>query len=144
MAKTITVGGQSITVLPFSDYYFEFIRNLFDAEGNAIMDLVRHSAVIEMTVEVIAPSLPKRFYRKGTDKYYWTGTTQDFGDLVNGLYVAYWRFELDAATAAKDEARIQVAKDQIAIVTKAETPDTVAELEAELAKIKNDYAVITQ
>lgn len=144
MSKTITVGRQNIIVLPFSDYYFEFIRNLFDAEGNAIMDLARHSAVIEMTVEVIAPSLPKRFYRKGTDKYYWTGTTQDFGDLVNGLYVAYWQFELDGATAAKDEARIQVAKDQIAIVTKEEAPAISAELEEELAKIKGEYAVIAE
>ncbi|MGL5059103.1 MAG: hypothetical protein ACRC62_03895 [Microcoleus sp.] len=140
MTKSITIGGQRVNVLPFSDYYFEFIRNLFDAEGNAIMDLARHSAVIEMTVEVIAPSLPKRFYRKGTDKYYWTGTTQDFGDLVNGLYVAYWQFELDAATETKNEARIHAAKSQIAIVTKAETPD----IEAELAKIKNDYAVIAE
>ncbi|MGL5065744.1 MAG: hypothetical protein ACRC62_37725 [Microcoleus sp.] len=140
MTKLIAIGGQRVTVLFFSDYYFEFIRNLFDAEGNAIMDLARHSAVIEMTVEVIAPSLPKRFYRKGADKYYWTGTTQDFGDLVNGLYVAYWQFELDSATEAKDEARIQAAKGQIAIVTKAEPPG----IEAELAKIKNDYAVIAE
>jgi hypothetical protein len=138
MNKTMTVGGQRITVNPFSDYYFEFIRSLFDSEGQLLMDLGRHSTIIEMTAEVIAPGFPKKLYRKSGERYYWNGTVEEFGELLNGLYLAYWEYQLDAANETNNVPGIEQAKAQIEIVRPSEP---MAEQDKKIAQELEDQEI---
>ncbi|MGL5061091.1 MAG: hypothetical protein ACRC62_14050 [Microcoleus sp.] len=134
--KTMTVGGQRINVNQFSDYYFEFIRSLFDADGQLLMDLGRHSTIIEMTAEVIAPTLPKKLYRHVGDRYYWNGTVSEFGELLNGLYLAFWEYALDAAKAEGNQSTINQAKAQIEMVKPPDTTKSAQRTPEEWAELK--------
>jgi hypothetical protein len=113
--KTMVVAGQRISVAPFSDYLLQFLHDLF-IEGELVMDLRKHSAVIEMAAELVAPALPKRLYKKSGATYYWLGSMLEFGELVSGMYLSYWQYELERAQEAKDETRIAMAQEQISLV----------------------------
>lgn len=113
--KVITIAGQRIKVTPFSDYYLEPIKELFDGEGKLIFSLKLHSDIIAMTVEVIAPTLPKHFFRKVGESYRWVASFEAFAELLNGLWLSYWEVELESAQKDKAPARIEAAQAQITL-----------------------------
>lgn len=148
--KVITIAGQRVKVAPFSDYYLELIKLLFDGDGKLVFDLKRHSDLIAMAVEVVAPTLPKTIYRKVGDAYRWIGSIEAFSELVTGLWLCYWEFELEAAQAAKATDRIEMAQMQIGLVrdalgqtqaTAEQEPDqTVEDLQAQLEELRAKMA----
>ncbi len=146
--KVITIAGQRVKVSPFSDYYLELIKLLFDGDGKLVFDLKRHSDLIAMAVEVVAPTLPKTTYRKVGDTYRWVGSIEAFSELVTGLWLCYWEFELEAAQEAKATDRIDLAQAQIGLVraalelteAAAEPEKTVEDLQAELEDLRAKMA----
>jgi hypothetical protein len=143
--KVITIAGQRVKVAPFTDYYLELIKLLFDGDGKLVFELKRHSDLIAMAVEVVAPTLPKSTYRKVGEVYRWVASFEAFSELVTGLWLCYWEFELEAAEAAKSSDRVEMAQMQIGLVRAAleqselgtEPPaPTWEELRAELEELR--------
>jgi hypothetical protein len=148
--KVIMIAGQRVKVSFFSDYYLELIKVLFDGDGKLVFDLKRHSDLIAMAVEVATPTLPKSTYRKVGEAYRWMSSMEAFAELVTGLWLSYWEFELEAAQEAKSFERIEMAQMQLGMVRAALTPpeaeqppeQTAEELKAELEKLRAQMAAI--
>jgi hypothetical protein len=148
--KVITIAGQRVKVLPFSDYYIEIIKLLYH-DGEFAFDLKRHSDLIAMAVEIAAPTLPKHFFKKVGESYRWIASMEAFAELVAGLWLCYWEWELESAKQGNDTDRIEMAQMQIGMVKAAiapvaeelqdEEPDpTAEELQAEIAVLRAQMA----
>jgi hypothetical protein len=112
MQQSMTIAGQRINVAPFSDYLLAYIQDVFET-GTLVLKLAKHSAVIQMAVELVAPTLPRRLYKKVGDTYYWQGTNDELGEFLGGLWLVYWKYELEHAQDAKHPERIATAMEQI-------------------------------
>jgi hypothetical protein len=148
MTKAITIGGQRVSVEQFSDVYRDIIIAMALQAEDDVLNLGQLSSIIEAAVELFAEGLPARLYKQKKTKYFWVGSSDELREFLNGLYRVYWEYELDDSKEAKDEARINLATQQINAVDaslKSEAhPQALKDLESELAQIRNDYAVIAQ
>jgi hypothetical protein len=152
MTKAITIGGQRVSVEQFSDVYRDIIIAMALQAEDDVLNLGQLSSIIEAAVELFAEGLPARLYKQKKTKYFWVGSSDELREFLNGLYRVYWEYELDNAKEVKDQTRINLATQQINAVDailkneaqKNLVPEISAELEAELAQIRNDYAVIAQ
>ena len=147
--KVIMIAGQRIKILPFSDYYIEIIKLLYDGDGKFTFDLKRHSDLIAMAVEIAAPTLPKHFFKKVGESYRWIASFEAFAELVAGLWICYWEWELEAAKQTNSIDRIEAAQMQLGMVRAAigqtalaepEPEQTVEELQAELEELRAQMA----
>jgi hypothetical protein len=117
-----------------------------------VLNLGQLSSIIEAAVELFAEGLPARLYKQKKTKYFWVGSSDELREFLNGLYRVYWEYELDSGKEAKDETRINLATQQINAVNAGMGSTTdfdtqiqnLKDLEPEITKIRNDYAVITQ
>jgi hypothetical protein len=149
--KVITIAGQRVKVLPFSDYYIEIIKRLYDGDGKFTFDLKRHSDLIAMAIEIAAPTLPKHFFKKVGESYRWVASFEAFAELVAGLWICYWEWELEAGQKDIDADRVEMAQMQLGMVRAAFTPEveaeqppeqTAEELKAELEELRAQMAAI--
>lgn len=78
--KTIEISGQRISVNVPTDYQTMFLAEIWDGDKIAI-DRQKHSDFLCLLIEVIAPSLPKKLYKKTASGYWWLGTAAEFGEI---------------------------------------------------------------
>jgi hypothetical protein len=78
--KVIEIAGQRISVNVPTDYQAMFLAEIWD--GNKIViDRKKHSDFLCLLIEVIAPNLPKKLYKKTESGYWWLGTAAEFGEI---------------------------------------------------------------
>lgn len=107
--KTITVAGQRLKLNSITDYQISFVTSAFE-DGSLKMDVQLHSAIIGMVAEVICPQLPKSLYQKSGNTYWWKGTSEAFGALLDGLWISYWEGVKNTST---DKDELEMAQMQI-------------------------------
>lgn len=78
--KTIEISGQRISINVPTDYQTMFLAQIWDGDKIAI-DRQKHSDFLCLLVEVIAPNLPKKLYKKTESGYWWLGTAAEFGEI---------------------------------------------------------------
>jgi hypothetical protein len=98
----ITLGGQRIKVTEITDYQQRFVTELFDDQAELLMDRRKHSDFLAMCADLITPTLPKRFYRKAGETYYWLGSMTEFAEFLIQLSIVYWQGVL---AVAKDKTQ---------------------------------------
>lgn len=77
---TIEIAGQRISVNVPTDYQTMFLAEIWDGDKIAI-DRQKHSDFLCLLIEVIAPALPKKLYKKTASGYWWLGTAAEFGEI---------------------------------------------------------------
>ncbi len=98
--NSILLGGQRIKVTQITDYQQRFVAELFDDQAELLMDRRKHSDFVAMCADLITPTLPKRFYRKAGETYYWLGSMVEFGEFLVQLSLVFWE---GVHAAAKDK-----------------------------------------
>jgi hypothetical protein len=78
--KVIEISGQRITFNTPTDYQTMFLAQIWDGDKIAI-DRQKHSDFLCLLIEVIAPNLPKKLYKKTESGYWWLGTAAEFGEI---------------------------------------------------------------
>jgi hypothetical protein len=78
--KVIEIAGQRININVPTDYQTMFLAEIWDGDKIAI-DRKKHSDFLCLLVEVIAPALPKKLYKKTESGYWWLGTAAEFGEI---------------------------------------------------------------
>ena len=80
MSQTITISGQRIAFNVPTDYQTMFLAEIWDGDKIAV-DRQKHSDFLCLLIEVLAPTFPKKLYKKTASGYWWLGTAAEFGDL---------------------------------------------------------------
>lgn len=77
---TIKIAEQRISINVPTDYQTMFLAEIWDGDKIAI-DRQKHSDFLCLLIEVLAPTFPKKLYKKTESGYWWLGTASDFGQL---------------------------------------------------------------
>lgn len=117
MHKTIAIGSKELQIESISEYSFYLLAGFIQAvqaDEKVLFNLAAVSIFVEIVVEVLIDNFPAELYKKKGDRYYWIGSFDQLKDLLNGLYFAYWEFELEAAKEAGNTEKIEAATTQLA------------------------------
>lgn len=123
---TILIAGQRIKVAPLTDYQVMFMIKLFDG-ASLVIDRQIHSDFLCMIVEVIAPTIPKKLYKKTASGYWWMGNAAEFGDLIGGL-----------ESLCRQQFPQYLEQENVEPI--AEAPQTLEALQAEIAALRSALA----
>lgn len=78
--KTIEISGQRISVNPLTDYQTILLSEMVEGD-KLVVDRHKHADYLALLVEVIAPALPKKLYKKVDRDYWWLGTAAEFAEI---------------------------------------------------------------